>query len=460
MASPGVLGATRPIDRAVVLVLLTRLVPLVAAPVTLWLVATRRPLSEQGPYFVFWNTQALTQLMELGIGGLIVQFASHESTGLVWDEHGGLAGDHAVVARMLHVLRQGRDWYGVIALGLLVIVGLGGIWLFYSKSAGVHPSPVAPWVITVVLTAGYLPLVPVLCAIEGSGGLLRVQRMRLVQMVAAMAALWAVLPMWGALWAVAMFALVWFVIAWGWLNGAHQGLLRQLRSYRGASATIDPPVVRDVSLTAVQWRTGIVWLAWWAAPQTLTPIVLAVHGPASAGRVGMTLAIATAPLTLASAWLQARYPRYGALVARGNIAELRHVARVATLQALVVCAAGTAAATVVVWWLARAAPTLAERALPAAAIATLGVANLAWLVVQSLASYLRAWREEPLMESTLLGALLVTGGALVAAIYTSARGAVTGYSLAVLFAMFPLVFLASRRRLAQDGRYGSSRASA
>jgi len=445
----GVLGAARSMDRAVRLVLLTRLVPLVAAPVTLWLVATRRPLSEQGPYFVFWNTQALTQLMELGIGGLIVQFASHESNNLVWDERGGLAGDQSAIDRMRRVVRQGRDWYCLVALGMLVLAGLGGLWLFQAKSAGVHPSPLAPWIVTVVLTAGYLPLVPVLCAIEGCGGLIRVQRMRLAQMVVAMGVLWAVLPAWGALWAVSVFAVVWFVVAFGWLRVAHKGLIDQLRSDRAHLPT-DETVSADLPLTPVQWRTGIAWLAWWAAPQTLTPIVLATHGPAAAGQVGMSLAIATAPLTLASAWLQGRYPRYGALVARGKITELRHVARVATLQALAVCAAGTAAATVVIWWLGRILPSLAERALPAAAIAILGVANLAWLLVQSLASYLRAWREEPLMESTVVGAFVVAIGAFVVANYTTAAGAVTGYSLMVLCGMFPLVLLATRRRLASQ----------
>ncbi len=444
MATPGVDGAARPLDRAVVLVLLTRLVPLLAAPLTLWLVATRRPLSEQGPYFVFWNTQALTQLMELGIGGLIVQFASHESTGLAWAERGGLAGDPAAIERMRRLVRQGRRWYEIVALGLLVVAGVGGSWLFHSRSAGVHPSPLPPWVLTVLLTAAYLPLVPVLCAIEGCGGLLRVQRMRLAQMVASMAVLWSVLPVWGALWAVAAFSLVWFLIAFGWLRLAHGGLYDQLRSDAPTRTAADPPA-SDVALTPVQWRTGVTWIAWWAAPQALTPIVLATHGPASAGQVGMSLAIATAPLTLASAWLQARYPRYGALVARGKAAELRHVARIATIQALAACAAGTAAATVVVWWLGEIVPSVAARALPAVAIATLGVANLAWLVVQSLASYRRAWREEPLMEATVVGAILVAAGAFAAALYTSAGGAVIGYSLAVVFAMVPLVLLASRR---------------
>ena len=65
-------------DRTLALVLGTRLIPLLAAPVTLYLVATRRSAVEQGFYFVLVNVQALASLVELGVGTIVVQFISHE----------------------------------------------------------------------------------------------------------------------------------------------------------------------------------------------------------------------------------------------------------------------------------------------------------------------------------------------------------------------------------------------
>ena len=75
---------------AVRLVFLSRLVPLIAAPLTLWLLATRRPTEEQGLYFIFINVQAVAQLAEIGIGTLLVQFISHESAGVTWLADGTL----------------------------------------------------------------------------------------------------------------------------------------------------------------------------------------------------------------------------------------------------------------------------------------------------------------------------------------------------------------------------------
>jgi hypothetical protein len=428
----------RAMDRSVALVLLTRMVPLLAAPVTLWLIATRRPLSEQGPYFVFWNTQALTQLMELGIGSLIVQYASHESPALHWNAQGGLDGDPSAVARIDSLMRQGRSWFGAVALAVLAIAGVGGLWLFGARLDVGERSPFVPWLVTVVCTAAYLPLVPALCTIEGCNGLLRVQRMRLVQVVVAMAVLWALLIRVGALWAVAAFAFVWLAVAFCWLRIRHGGLL-----VRRVTDHTTPP---DGGLVRVQWRTGTAMLAWWVSPQALTPIALATHGASVAGQVGMSLAIATAPFVLASAWLQGRYPRYGALIARGMVDALRSVAVAATWQALAVCAIGTAAATWAVWLLGILVPSVANRALPALAICVLGAANLAWLVVQSLASYLRAWREEPLMEATVAGALVVMGGTLVVSAATSPGRTIMAYSLLVVVGMLPIVLLQFRRQ--------------
>lgn len=426
-------------DRVVVLVLLTRLVPLLGAPVTLWLVATRRPIAEQGLYFVFWNVQALTQLMELGVGSMLVQFASHESEALTWDSRGAPRGDQDAVRRLQSLLRAGIRWYLRVGVVLLLVGGAGGAWLLHARGEAIRPTPLAPWLVTIVCTAGYLPLVPLLCTLEGCGRLQRVQQMRLIQVAGALAALWLVLPRWGALWGVATFAVAWSSVAFLWLLRTHAGLLSAIRGSMSGAADA------NAGLEASQWRTAASWLAWWIAPQALTPILLVTHGPAAAGIVGMSLAIGTAPLTLASSWLSARYPQYGALLASGAREELRRLAQSATMHATVVLIAGIAGAVAVVAIIGIIAPALAARALPASGIALIGVANLAWLLIQSLGSYLRAWREEPLTEMAVVGAAGVTAGTLIFASRTTVLGTIVAYVSLVVCVALPLAVLGFRR---------------
>jgi hypothetical protein len=429
----------RSFDWNVALVLTTRLVALIGAPVTLWLVATRRPLDEQGFYFIFWNVQALTQLMELGVGGMLVQFASHESPALSWDGHGGLAGDSAARGRIHALLRESGRWYLGVAVALLAVGGLAGTWLLGVRGRSIHPAPLLPWLVTIACTAAYLPLTPILCTIEGCGRLARVQRMRLAQISLSLIVLWLVLLHWGALWGVAAFAFAWLSIATLWLLRAHSGLVSMAR------LPIDSSTATHVGLGRAQWRTGASWLAWWAAPQTLTPIILLTHGTTAAGLVGMSLAIATAPLTLASSWLSARYPRYGALLAKGARMELARLARSATLQAAIVLVLGVAGAAAAIGLLTVVAPSLAARALSPVGIGLLGAGNLGWLLIQALGSYLRAWREEPLMEVAVAGAIAVTSGTLLAAMRASTLGTIATYVLLVLCLALPLAMLGFRR---------------
>jgi hypothetical protein len=238
---------------------------------------------------------------------------------------------------------------------------------------------------------------------------------------------------------VAAFALVWSCVAVSWILRAYPGLLS---SARAAMSSNEQP---SSALEASQWRTAASWIAWWSAPQALTPILLATHGPAAAGVAGMSLAIATAPLTLASSWLSARYPRYGALLASGARDELRRLAQSATAQAAIVLIAGVAAAASVVAMLGVIAPALAARALPPMGIALLGGANLGWLLIQSLGSYLRAWREEPLAEMAVAGATAVAAGTLVFATRTTVIGTIAAYVSLVVFLALPLALLGFRR---------------
>jgi hypothetical protein len=418
-------------------VLLTRLLSLVAAPITLLLVATKRPMEEQGLYFLFWNAQALSQLMELSIGALMVQFASHESASIRWNARGGVAGDSAAVQRITSVLEEGLRWYRRVAVLTLTLGGIAGGWLILVRRSEVSPEPLLPWLATIVLTAAYLPVIPLLCTIEGCEGLIRLQRMRLVQLILSIAGLWSVLTHWGALWAVAVYSLLWLAVPVLWLMRTHAGLLDVLRS--GADNS------RSSHFATGQWRAGATWLASWLASQSLTPIVLATQGAAAAGQVGMGLAIASAPLTLAGSWLSARYPYYGALLARGATQELRRLARHATLQASCVFVLGILGAVTAICVLGYTHPSLAARAVSPLGISLLGLGNLAWLLMYALGGYLRAWREEPLTEVSVIGAIIVIAGTFVAGLHLGQTVVIAIYSALVALVALPLAAFGFRR---------------
>ncbi|MFL5619254.1 MAG: hypothetical protein ACJ79A_12785 [Gemmatimonadaceae bacterium] len=430
-------------DRRLGLVLSTRLLSVLAGPVTLYLVATRRSLSEQGFFFVLVNVQALTSLVELGAGTIVVQFISHESPSLRWRRDGALEGEYAAVARALEVVRQGWRWYGSLAALLLLALPLGIVSFGASAARSAVPFRTA-WTVVIVATAAYLPLVPLLCTLEGAHGLLRVQAMRLVQSMIAILALWIGLVSVGALEAVSMFAVSWLLVPATWLVWRHRAFVAQALRVRGSAR----------SLAATQWRTGGTWLVLWAAPQLLPQLVLAARGASDAGRIGMSLAIATAPVTLAGAWLQSRYPEYAATLARSGRTALDELARRAGVRALAVCALGGLAATSAAWLIHRFLPRLGDRLLSTGLVAALCATGLGWIAIHALAAYLRAERVEPLFAATALGVALTTTATALAA-PRGAEVATLTYSLAVLAIALPIVTIAFRAERAK--RIGAPR---
>lgn len=431
-------AATPWLDRGVLSVLVARLLPLLAAPVALVLVATTRSPAEQGFYFILLNLQALAQLAELGTGTLLVQFAARESAALRW-ARGDLQGDAAAVARVRDVTRAAVAWYARAAV-CLALLALPLVLALRAEGARTNTAYAAPAVVTLLLTACYLPLVPLLAAAEGIGRLVAVQRMRLAQAALGLLALWAGILTVGALWAVALLAAAWLAVAALWVARHMAPFARGLAQPATAHAAAD---VRR--LRAAQWRTALHWLALWAAPQSLVPLVLRTQGAAAAGRVGLALALATAAATLAVSWLHARYPRLAALTAAARHAELAALARRSLGQALAVCAAVGVAITALVAVAGVALPPLAARALSPAGVAALAAASLGWVSIHGVSAWLRAERSEPLWAHTVGGALVV-----IVAGWWGARGATperaaTAHAAALLVVAAAVAWTGARR---------------
>ncbi|MFI5244868.1 MAG: hypothetical protein ACHQQR_06545 [Gemmatimonadales bacterium] len=408
-----------------------RVIALAGAPVTLYLAATRLPPNEQGWYFVAINIVAFAQLCELGLGTIIVQFASHEWPRLRWGRGGGLEGDPSARDSIAALLVTASRWFGATAVMLFAIAGIGGALIFGGNLGGSRLGFAVFWCGFVSLTALYLLAIPFICVSEGCGDLVAVQRMRAWQAAAILLALWTGIVASGPLTAAWLAAAAQFLVAAAWLFGRHRGLLR-------APRTLPALLVAGVKGIAARYkaeqaRSAQLWIALWITPQLLAPVLLRVRGGDEAGRLGVTLAVATAPLTLAIAWLHGRYPSFGAMVAEGRTREFDALARRAAVEATSVFVATSVLLTGVVLLLPYVIPRFAMRFLPPVSLLALMAGNLAALLLQAMAGWLRAFRDEGI-------AAPIVGGAAAVAISSAVAGTLGGAQLmAAVFAAASLL---------------------
>ena len=414
----------------------SRVIALAGAPVTLYLAATRLPPNEQGWYFVAINIVAFAQLCELGLGTIVVQFASHEWPRLRWGRGGGLDGDPSARDSIGALLLTASRWFGTAALALFLVAGAGGALIFSANLGGSRLGFTVFLCGFVAVTALYLLAIPFICVAEGCGDLVAVQRMRAWQAAAILIALWTGIVTEGPLAAAWLAATAQFLVAAVWLYRRHRSLLRAPRS-------LPALLLESVKGLALRYRTeqarsAQLWIALWVTPQLLAPVLLRLRGGDEAGRLGVTLAVATAPLTLGIAWLHGRYPSFGALVAEGRTREFDALARRAAIEAVSVFTAICAVLTGVVLALPFVLPAFAMRFLPPMSLLALMAGNLTGLLLQAMAGWLRAFRDEGIAAPIVGGAVAVVISSAVAASFGGAQLMSSVFAASSLFIALPL----------------------
>ena len=164
--------------------------------------------------------------------------------------------------------------------------------------------------------------------------------------------------------------------------------------------------------------------------------------------IGLSLAIATVPLTVATAWLQARYPRYARLIAERRYAELDLLAKRTTAASLGVFMLMTVGLLFALVVATRWFSVISERILSPLGLIALFVSNLVMLLYQAMAGYLRAHREEPLLSAFVAGATATILAAAVAASHSGNAAAATygGVAIGVMLPLITLRFVRQRLR--------------
>jgi hypothetical protein len=378
-----------------------RVISLLAAPLSLYLLVTRQPLSARGFYLIAINVVALGQVFETGMGTLVVQFATRVRP----SERGTLRG-------------AAERWFTRAAIVSFAIGGTVGTYVLAIGATSASVNFLVPWAVVLACTAIYIRLVPLICLREGGGAVEGVQRMRAAQ--AAMIAAGTLFGLWTGR---GISAAAWAAVAQ--LTAAGAFLFSERRHLPDADA---PTGRLAAQYRTEQVRSGRVWIALWIAPQLLTPAVMFLRGAPEAGEIGLHVALALAPPVLSVAWMHARYPRLGKLVASGALRTFDETARHAFAQAMWVFAGSSALLLGLAFAAPRLFPFLAGRVLSPLMLAVLLAGSLVLVVFQAMLAWFRAFADEKFAPQVVIACTaMATGGACGAAL-GGGMGAAIGFA--------------------------------
>jgi hypothetical protein len=374
-----------------------------AGAVALLLVAISLSSEQQGYYFTFDSLLNLKIIFELGLSYVIMQCASHEMGRLRWTADRIIVGDPTARNRLRDLYRLALKWYMATAILLCaILVPLGYVFFETSTRGSGSVDWVGPWILLVCSTGLSLLLSPFWAIVEGCGLVASVARVRLTEAVFNSCLLWLLLLLRAGLWSIAFATCAGVLTQIFWLGIRYRGCFVDLTQSRSSPPSLD----WRKEIWPFQWRIALSWFSGYCIFTIFNPLVFRILGPVPAGRIGMTFAVAQGIVTLSIVVVKTKAPIFGMLLAKRDFATLDSLFFHSLKRSMAVVALMASAFFLTVVALNVSGSHYAVRFLDSLQIAIVMCATLANCATQSVAVYLRANKEEPLLIPSVLSALV------------------------------------------------------
>lgn len=432
------------VNRAVFYSLVGKGFSFIAAPLTLYLIVSYFSPFEQGYYYTFSSLLALSIFFELGLGVVVTHFASHEYANLSWTETGNLTGDSKALSRLISLLRKSLIWYAIISGLFIAFILPGGLLFFSLKPESVNIGYILPWILLIVFFALNTCFIPLTSVLEGCGRISQVQRLRVIQSVTGIICGWVMIVMGGKLLAVSASFIAFYCVNVVWFIYNYKSLLLQVVNHKSDS---DVQIFWFREIFPMQWRIAVSWLSIYFSSYLFIPMLFAYRGPIEAGKMGMTLKISDLVFLSSMAWINTRAPQYGALIQKKKYEELDNLAYKTTIQAIFAGILFTITIIVAIVLISKyTSKNYLERILPLSIVAVLCVVSIAGIITSSIAGYLRAHKQEPLMLVLLVMAAITAVVCYYSAKYFDANIMSLFYAGIQILIGIPLVYYVLLRK--------------
>jgi hypothetical protein len=433
------------VDGAVGYTALARVCSIVSSVGTVLLLVKFLGPIEQGYYYTLLSLVLLQTVFELGFSFVIQQYAAHESVLCTFSSDGCVEGDPTAHARLASVLQLAVRWYLFASVVIAVILLPAGFIFFSHKSQGaVQVAWQGPWTAAVLASAGCFLVAPIYSFLDGCGQIRQVAKARFAQAAAVLVMSWTAMVSGHGLYASAMVNLGAVVVGAVFLSRRRRLLLGLLRhpSHEGA-------VSWRHEIWPFQWKIAVSWLCTLFITQMFVPVLFLARGPIAAGRMGMSINIvAYIPIVVLS-WITTKATPFGQLIKLGRFEELDHLffrtfrqSLSLLLMLILACLAGV----IVVRYLA---PGLTMRMETPIIFAFLLATAISSFSVQSMAIYLRSFKEEPFLIQSIVIFSITAIGVIVAAPRWGSLGIAVCYFLSsgIVGLAAATVIFRSRRKL-------------
>lgn len=414
---------------------LGRLLQGIGGLITVVLVARFLTKDEQGYYYTFGSILAIQVFFELGLSGIIVQFAAHEMAHLKFDnEAASIIGNNKNLSRLSSLFQFTIKWFFYISIILIIILCILGF-IFFGYFGNTNETIIwqSPWIIVSVATSLSLIINAVLSFIEGVGKIVEAAKLRLIQIIGQFFLLILGFSFGFKLFSFPvanLFSLLILLIAI--LSSSKLKFLNTLWRY-----STNYKVNYKKEILPLQWKISLSWISGYFIYQLFNPLIFIFDGPVSAGKMGMTLAVVNGVLMVSLSWINTRIPLFSNFIARKEYQQLDNLFNKTVFQSTIISILGILSFIFLFLGSQYFGVEYYKRFLPLPLIIILSIGYIVNQIITSLAIYLRSHKKEPLLVYSIVSAVLICSSTFFLGKYFNVKGIVSGFTAIITMICLP-----------------------
>lgn len=381
---------------------------IVSGPLILILIPLYLTKVDQGYWYLFFALTTIFTVADMGVSQLILQYTA-QAARTVKFEGGSITGgddDKNILTHIFKKTERHLKIYGNLVFATIFAIGIA----FLIKNDNADPYYIGAW--SIYATAAYVNFKNYYFSnfIEGLHFIKSSQRMKLVSSIASTAITASLLASGFGIYALSVGMITSSLILSFYYR---TNFITAIRTFSASHAS--PLNFELATFDRLTKRYIVSFISGYLIFNAFVPVSNLIVSPEFSGKVGLSLALAIAIFSLANSFIQVKIPSINSQIASNQIAPARAIF---TKSLFIGCLFYIASAVTLVTIFALvkhpAIDKLVSRMLPLTALISLLACYGLQLLVNSYATFVRAFNVEPFMTGSVMLAIWVPASSFIA----------------------------------------------
>lgn len=403
---------------------------LLSGPLKIFFIPLFLSKEEQGFWYTFASLSALAILADLGFNHIVLQFSAHEFSQLYFEKNYFLKGDKEKITKLASLFTFTLKWSflaSVIAFPLILVFGIK---TFSDKQSDVNWF--IPWILYLIASGIGFVNSTIIAFLEGFNLVGKIEQIRFV-----LGILNTFLLVLGLFFGFKLYSLSISLLLSTILTSLY--LIIVFKTYF-------LQLLKEANANTYSWKNDFLKLFWKYAIsfacgyfvfEVYTPLMFNYKGAIEAGKVGISLSLWVSILGISSSWTHVIVPKLSMLVAQKNWKELDKIFFKNLNLSILTFVSGFISIFAIGYFFNSSLPIISRFVSPFSMF-LLGLAWFIQSIINNLAIYMRAHKEEPFIWISLIGAIYTFISTFFCAKYLDPSYFFIGFSSSYLFVL-PIV---------------------